>query len=173
MTGSARDLLERHGATGAALDTALGIAYAESAGYADAVGDYTLVDPKWGPSVGLFQIRTLRDPNAWGVADRVRDINRLRDPDYQAHAFAVLSQNWTVWTPWSVYTSGSYQAHVGKDFPIRWGHRQAQRWNLDGLAWSDVAAIKATVTSLETQVATLAANYAKLAPAFRSLADGL
>src|SRR3546814_11985548 len=57
----ARPLLETARFSGAALDTALGVAFAESGGYVDAVGDLALVDAKWGPSIGLVQIRSLRD----------------------------------------------------------------------------------------------------------------
>ena len=45
---------------------------AESSGSSDAVGDVSLVNDKWGPSIGLFQIRSLRHPEDYGAVDRLR-----------------------------------------------------------------------------------------------------
>jgi hypothetical protein len=130
------------------------VGWAESGGFVDAVGDFMqLVDPavaaKWGPSVGWFQIRTLVNPLAWGVADRVRDIGTLagRAPGTQqapdattveaaaiAQAKAALTiRNGRDWTLWSVYNSGAYKAKAGQDYPLTLGHLQAPRWNLGGM----------------------------------------
>src|SRR3546814_16651200 len=88
----ARPLLETARFSGATLDTALGVAFAESGGYVDAVGDLALIDAKWGPSIGLFQIRSLRDPDGWGPLDRVRRASELRDPPYNAKAANLISR---------------------------------------------------------------------------------
>lgn len=129
----ARTLFAAAGFEGEALDIILGIAWAESAGYADAVGDYTIVNDKWGPSVGLTQVRTLRDPSKWGDADRVRDIEALRDPAHQAAASWAISSQGRNFGPWTTYTNGAYKTKLGVDFAIRTGHRNAGRWNLDGI----------------------------------------
>ena len=84
---------------------------------------------KWGPSVGLPQIRTLRDPTAWGPLDVWRDADKLRQVDYQAAAAYAISKNGTDFTPWSVYRSGSYLPHKGKDYIIRTGHERAHLWD--------------------------------------------
>lgn len=105
------------------------MSFAESGGYSDAVGDVTLVNDKWGPSIGLFQIRSLRNPLAFNAADRYRYAWALRHPDFNAHAAYVISQGGTTWDLWSVYKSGSYQQHVGKDYEIKTGHIRAEQWN--------------------------------------------
>jgi hypothetical protein len=123
----AKSVLAHAGFAGTTLDVALGVSYAESGGYADAIGDYTqLQDPtiaaKWRISVGLFQIRALRDPNAWGVLDRWRVAESLLDRVYNAQAAYAISKQGTDWTPWSVFRSGSYLPHVGRDYTIKSGH---------------------------------------------------
>jgi len=163
-------LFSSAGFTGEALDVALGVAYAESEGYSDAVGDIELaelgpyateaaavndvaarkaagrpfpnpgtvvqrgndwfvVNTKWGPSVGLFQIRALDDPNAWGPEDKVRIADRLRDPAYNAYAGYVISKQGTDWSKWSVFKSGAYLKFAGKDFTVRTGHPRAGEWS--------------------------------------------
>jgi hypothetical protein len=132
-----RALAAAGGFTGDQVAMAAAVAMAESGGYVDAVGDWTqLADPtvaaKWGPSVGLWQIRTLVDPTAWATADRVRDIEQLRDPLAQARAAHAISKGGTDWSPWSVYRSGSHSQFIGSDYPLRTGHAEAARWRLSG-----------------------------------------
>lgn len=122
------------GFTGAALDIALGVAYAESEGYSDAVGDLKqLEDPavsaKWGPSIGLFQIRSLRDPDAWGRDDKVRIAEKLRDPAFNAYAAYVISKQGTDWSKWTTFRTGSYKKFLSKDYEIRTGHPRAGEWS--------------------------------------------
>lgn len=74
-----------------------------------------MVNPKYGPSISHFQIRALRDPNAWGQLDQVRIADKLRDPAYASYAAFVISKNGTDFTPWSAFKSGSYLPHVGKN----------------------------------------------------------
>ncbi len=107
----------------------LGICWAESDRYADAVGDLALTDAKWGPSLGLPQIRSLRDPTAWEPADRYRDAAKLRDVVFQAEAAWIISKQGTDFTPWSTYRSGAYLTHKGDDFTPRVGHPNAGRWD--------------------------------------------
>jgi hypothetical protein len=124
---TAKPVLQQAGFAGGALDVALGVSWAESEGYSDAVGDYLqLQDPavsaKWGPSIGLFQIRSLRDPNAWGVLDRWRVRDLLLDPLYNARAAYAISLSGTDWHLWTTYRTGSYLSHAGDDYEIRTGH---------------------------------------------------
>lgn len=117
------------GFAGQSLDIALGVSYAESSGYADAVGDIALVDEKWGPSVGLFQIRSLRDPNAWGPTDRWRVAEKLRDPEYNAKAAFAISRQGTNFTAWTMYRNETYLQFKGRDYEIRYGHKNADKWS--------------------------------------------
>jgi hypothetical protein len=157
---TARELLEIVGFAGEPLDIALGVAFAESSGFTDAVGDYAIVTAKWGPSVGLFQVRTLKDPLGFSVADRVRDIEKLRDPVFQAYAAWVLSAKGTNWAPWSVFTSGSYLPHKGNDFALRTGHDEADRWNLQGYSIRDIDPLKAQLEATRAEVVLLQAKVA-------------
>lgn len=126
---SARSLLTAAGFTGADLEVALGVAYAESEGFTDAVGDTTLINDKWGPSIGLFQIRSLRHPEQYPPPDNKRYADKLRDAQYNAAvAYAIVKKYG--WKQWSTFNSGSYQKCAGKDFALRTGHPRAGMWNL-------------------------------------------
>ncbi len=87
------------------------IAGAES-GYDDqAQGDLGLQDANWGPSFGLFQVRTLKGETGTGSN---RDITRLAASDAeQAKAAYAISGGGRDFTPWSTFTSGAYQGFLG------------------------------------------------------------
>ena len=104
------DLLDA-GFSAASATIMTAIALAESGGDPAAVGDVALQDNTWGPSFGLYQIRTLKHSTGSGVA---RDITALVDPEFQAQAAYSISGSGTNFTPWSVYTSGAYQAYLGQ-----------------------------------------------------------
>lgn len=93
----------------AAIATA--IAMAESGGRTDARGDTTITTSKWGPSIGLWQIRSLNaQRGSGGERDEVANLN----PNTNArHAFAISSSG-NNWRPWSVYSSGAYRAHLAR-----------------------------------------------------------
>lgn len=100
----------------------------------DAVGDLKYLDDpavaaKYGPSISHFQIRALRDPSAWGVKDRVRIAEQLRDPAYATHAAYVISDGGRDWSPWTAFKTGSYLPHVGKDYHLVTGHPRAGEWS--------------------------------------------
>jgi hypothetical protein len=103
--------------------------------YLDAVGDLAqLADPivsaKWGPSCSGFQIRTLRDPLAWGAADRWRNAALLHDdPEYAAQAAYVISKGGTDWSLWSTFADKNYLPYKGKDYELRRGHPRAADWS--------------------------------------------
>lgn len=92
---------------------ATAIAWAESDLDPEAVGDQNLQDSVWGPSIGLFQIRSLRAHTGTG---KERDANRLRDPEFNTRAMAIISKSGTDWTPWSVYKNGRYRQYLD---PVR------------------------------------------------------
>ncbi len=89
--------------------TATAIAWAESGLRPDAVGDVDLADGTWGPSMGLWQVRSLRAHTGTGAE---RDVERLGDPAFNARAMAVISGGGTNWSPWSVWKNGRYAEHL-------------------------------------------------------------
>jgi hypothetical protein len=91
----------------AAALTGTEIALAESGGNPRAQGDLSLQDTTWGPSYGLWQIRTLRAATGGGGD---RDINRLSSGvAAQAAAEYQISGGGTNWAPWTTYRTGAYK----------------------------------------------------------------
>lgn len=88
---------------------ATAIAWAESGLNPDAVGDESLADEKWGPSVGLWQIRSLRAHLGTG---QERDQRKLHDPDFNAASMVKISSSGANWAPWSVFGTGKYQEYL-------------------------------------------------------------
>jgi hypothetical protein len=98
------------GFRGDSLVTAVAIAAGESSYNSNALGDVGLQTAKWGPSQGLWQIRTLNNPSNYGYPDTLRVADgRLYDPQTNAEAAYALSNGGKNFQPWSVYTSGKYQ----------------------------------------------------------------
>ena len=90
--------------------TMTAISLAESGGNPSILGDQGLQTSTWGPSYGLFQIRTLKADTGKGTD---RDINALAKSDLrQAQAAYAISGKGLNFGPWSVYTSGSYRQHL-------------------------------------------------------------
>jgi hypothetical protein len=108
-------LLVQGGFTPDQARTMTAIAQAESGGNPGAVGDVGLQNATWGPSVGLFQVRTLKDDTGRGTA---RDITHLSD-DVRAQVQAALkiSDHGRNLQPWSTYTSGSYRRFLNQSLP--------------------------------------------------------
>lgn len=75
---------------------ATAIVLAESGGYEAALGDYLLADDKWGPSEGLWQIRTRRD-EAGKYCDALTN-----------SAEAYLRWKRSGWRAWGAANSGAY-----------------------------------------------------------------
>ena len=104
-------LLYRKGFKGKALDTAFAVSLAESGGRAGAIGDVGLQTAKWGPSIGLFQIRSLKHWNNYdgkGSKDPWRDGHRLPQTGFNAEAAIHKSIHGTNWSPWATFTSGKF-----------------------------------------------------------------
>lgn len=102
------------GFRGDALTTAVAIAGAESTWNPGAVGDSSLQNNKWGPSVGMWQVRTLNNPTSYGGVDALRDQNTLggsstANIQNNANTAFALSNGGTNFQPWSTFTSGAYQ----------------------------------------------------------------
>lgn len=89
------------------ITTATAVALAEHRGNVDtaALGDVGLQTSKWGPSVGVWQIRSLKPAYLAKVsgADAMRDASKLTDPAYNAAAAHAIWGAARGWTPWSTY----------------------------------------------------------------------
>jgi len=97
------------GFRGAALVTAVAVALGESGGRPGAAGDVGLQDAKWGPSLGLWQVRSLKDQSGAGSP---RDGTRLTDPLFNAQAAFEISAGGSNWKPWTVFNTGAHRQHV-------------------------------------------------------------
>jgi hypothetical protein len=103
-SGSVADVARQAGFTGTDLLVAVAIAYAESGGNSDAVGDTTLA-PKRGPSIGLWQIDIGIHPE-YTKEQMVDPLNNARAA-YQLYIRAGNS-----FAPWTTYKSGAYTAFL-------------------------------------------------------------
>jgi hypothetical protein len=108
--GAYMRMLYAQGFRGKALSTAFAVSLAESQGRPNAIGDVKLEDSKWGPSVGLFQIRSLKDWKKWNDPDR--DASRLQSPTYNIKAAWDKSNHGTNWSAWSTYTGGEFSKYL-------------------------------------------------------------
>jgi len=107
------NVAKQAGFAGSALYVITAIAGAESSFNPLAIGDVSLQDEKWGPSVGLWQIRSLKNPLAFPYPDNLRDATKLKDPLYNAQAAFAISKKGTDFTPWSTFTNKAYQEFTG------------------------------------------------------------
>lgn len=96
------------GLTGAAVDTAVAVALAESGGNTKA---HNAIPPD--DSYGLWQINML---GSMGPERRrklgISSNSALYDPAVNARAMAMISSGGSNFTPWSTYTSGAYRKHL-------------------------------------------------------------
>jgi hypothetical protein len=100
------------GLSPAAATIATAISKAESGWRTDAMGDTTITTGTWGPSIGLWQIRSVKAQSGTGKS---RDATRLTDPAFNARSMVEISGGGKNWTPWSVFTSGAYKKYLGTD----------------------------------------------------------
>ena len=123
MAGGSRkgmmDILRRAGFSGKALDTAFAVALAESGGRMDRPGDVNLQTKKWGPSIGMFQIRSLKHWQDYNSPQR--DAKRLTDADFNAQSAFKISKGGTNWKPWSTYTSGAFLKYIDDAHRVQGG----------------------------------------------------
>jgi hypothetical protein len=103
-------LAKAAGFSGPALPIAVAVALAESGGRPDAVGDVGIQTSVWGPSIGLWQIRSLKDKAGTGDP---RDATRLKDPAFNARSAFAISGGGTNFAPWTTFKTGAYKAHLG------------------------------------------------------------
>lgn len=91
--------------------TMTAIAGAESGWNDTALGDTQLEDTTWGPSYGLFQIRTLKGETGRGTT---RDINALAAGDVQQAAAALAVYQSQGLDAWTVYQTGAYRQYLAQ-----------------------------------------------------------
>ena len=74
-----------------------------------AQGDLKLMDDKWGPSVGLMQIRSLKNPLTPGYtqADKLKFEKKLGDPEYNLRtAYEIYKEQG--FGPWTTFNNDEY-----------------------------------------------------------------
>ncbi len=98
------------GFKGEALNTAVAIAKAESGFDPDILRDVNIQTNVFGPSVGLWQIRSVKAERGTG---KQRDITRLTDPAFNARSAYAISGGGNNFRPWSVFQNGAYKKHLG------------------------------------------------------------
>ena len=103
-------LARNAGFSGDALVTAVAIAVGESGLNPGAMGDTTITDAKWGPSVGLMQIRSFNNERGKGST---RDERANLDPATNLVNAFTISGGGKSFTPWSVYKNGTYKKYLG------------------------------------------------------------
>jgi len=92
-------------------------------------GQWFVVNTKWGPSIGWFQVRALDDPTLWPPPDSLRIAERLRDARYAAQvAFEIWKKDGN-FLKWSVFKSGAYKEFLDMDYELRTGHPRAGEWS--------------------------------------------
>jgi len=80
---------------------ATGVSKMESGWGTTRVGDTGLQSQKWGPSVGLWQIRSLNNQLGSGGP---RDEKANTDPAHNADAMVSISSGGNNWNPWTVWS---------------------------------------------------------------------
>lgn len=127
------------GLSPAAATTATAVALAESGGRTDAQGDIGLEDGTWGPSVGLWQIRSLKAQYGTGGP---RDASRLSDPQFNAASMAQISGTGGNFKPWTTFTKGTYKRFLGNvssDVPASAGYTADSSSSTSGSGGQSVA----------------------------------
>ncbi|QUQ72216.1 hypothetical protein [Kutzneria sp. CA-103260] len=116
-TISAREIAQHAydaGFRGESLNTAVAVALAESHGDTGIHGDVNLQTGTWGPSVGLWQIRSLNPGHGTAAEQALRNAQANADPAVNArHAYAISHQG-TNFRPWSTYTNGAYRSYLNQ-----------------------------------------------------------
>lgn len=102
-------LARQAGFTGNALVTAVAVGMAESRGKVKAIGDTRLQNTTWGPSVGIWQVRSLnKDRGRGSERDQLANMN----PVNNARSAYKISGGGKNFKPWSVYTKGLYRDYL-------------------------------------------------------------
>jgi hypothetical protein len=100
------------GFRGDALNTAVAVALAESGGDPSRLGDVGLENGTWGPSVGLWQIRSVNPGHGNATERAQRNAQANLDPATNAANAYAISHGGTNFGPWSTYTHGDYRRYL-------------------------------------------------------------
>ena len=79
----------------------------------DKIGDEELQTTYWGPSIGLWMVRSIKSQSGTG---KTRDATRLLDPAFNAKSAKAIYEDQGL-NAWSVYTGGQYKAYMQEEFP--------------------------------------------------------
>ncbi|MCK2238638.1 MULTISPECIES: hypothetical protein [unclassified Crossiella] len=96
------------------LNTAVAVALAESRGRTDALGDISLQNNTWGPSVGLWQIRSLNPGHGTALERTQRDQTANLDPATNAANAFAISDSGASFRAWSTFTNGDYRQFLDR-----------------------------------------------------------
>lgn len=101
------------GFTGDDLSIACAIAIAESNLDENALGDLKIANIKWGPSYGLFQIRSLHNSDKYHYPDSLRKTDgSLFEPEINCKvAYAIYKQQKGFY-PWSTFNNNKYKEYL-------------------------------------------------------------
>ena len=90
---------------------AVSIVFPESDANPNNVSDVSLETWCWGPSVGLWQTRTIKELGCQGLNDNFRydPDGKLFDPQNNANAAFKESRGGRYWKPWTTYNKGLYK----------------------------------------------------------------
>ena len=62
--------------------------------------------------MGVFQIRSYKDPKKWGAAGQWRDGKKLNDPTFNLQAAWNISNQGKNWDAWSAYKNGAFSKYL-------------------------------------------------------------
>jgi len=94
----------------AEIPMAVAIVLGESSGYTDSRGDVSLMNGTWGPSIGLFQIRSLNSQKGKGTTrDEIANLDPLTNA---RHALEIRKSQGLA--AWSVFNTGAYLKYMAK-----------------------------------------------------------
>ena len=102
------------GFRGESLNTAVAIALAESHGDTGIHGDVNLQTGTWGPSVGLWQIRSLNPGHGTAAEQALRNAQANADPATNARHAYTISHRGSNFQPWSTFTNGAYRGYLNQ-----------------------------------------------------------
>jgi len=158
------------GFTEAQVPIVIAIAYQESRFDSAAVGDTTITDDKWGPSIGLMQVRSLKNPSAYSGADAMRIADKLTDPAYNLRVSrAIYMAAGGKFTDWSTFNNRNKPGSG-------WAQAIGQGYGADDPTTGVGAAVTDAVNGGYENVAgpaTAVANASDALNAFGSLASKL
>ncbi|TDV54997.1 transglycosylase SLT domain-containing protein [Actinophytocola oryzae] len=121
--------IARHAAnagwSGNDLETAVAVALAESGGDPDLLGDVRLQTDTWGPSVGLWQIRSINAGHGNQFDQQHRNEAANHDPATNAANAHAIYEQAGGWRPWTVHRTGAYQQYLDRARRAVEANRQA------------------------------------------------